>query len=231
MKKLLDSTQDKKEKLKLIFFTKKLEIKLFIINETLEIIKNKIEIDQNSLDYNSEDDINKIFDYFFKILTYAQKINFNGIFVDIKEEVWENYVDEYYKSKKIKFLYLLRKNISKINNKKIIDKIDFYVDNLGFYFIDKKMIKNRLLLDFLNNDKILFIKISKEKIDKIAKCINLNSINEKDFIIEFKNFKFKNLFKNYYEYFLQKYFQIFKQLIYFIIFLKYILQKIKLILK
>ena len=65
MKKLIDLTKDKKEKFKLIIFTKKLEIKLFIINETLDIIINKIEIDSNSLDYNLNDNINKIFDYFF----------------------------------------------------------------------------------------------------------------------------------------------------------------------
>ena len=51
MKKLLNSMKEKKEKIKLIIFTKKLEIKLFIIIECLEEIKNKIEIEPNSLEY------------------------------------------------------------------------------------------------------------------------------------------------------------------------------------
>ncbi len=209
MKKLIDLTKDKKEKFKLIIFTKKLEIKLFIINETLEIIINKIEIDSNSLDYDSNDNIQIIFDYFFKILDYAQKINFKGIFVDIKEKVWENYAEEYYKNKKLKCLYLLRKNINKIKiDKKIIDKIDVYVDNLGFYYIENNKIKNRLLFDFINNDFIFEKQISRDKIDKIAKSINLNSIeNDNDpFIQEYKNFPFRKIFKNDYKYFIQKLF-------------------------
>ena len=52
MKKLLDSINDKKEKIKLIEFTKKLEIKLFIISETLDKIKPTIEIEPNSIEYN-----------------------------------------------------------------------------------------------------------------------------------------------------------------------------------
>ena len=117
MKKLLNSMKEKKEKIKLIIFTKKLEIKLFVIIECLEEIKNKIEIESNSLEYNIEDNINKIFEYLFIILNYVQKINFQGIFVDIKEEVWNNYANEYYKNKKIKYLFLLRKIFLNLDTK------------------------------------------------------------------------------------------------------------------
>ena len=211
MKKLFNSINDKKEKIKLIFFTKKLEIKLSIIYETLDKIKPKIEIEPNSLEYNFEDNINQIFDYFFKILKYTQKINYQGIFIDIKEDVWKKYADEFVKNQKIKNLYLLRKKLAEVKyNKQLLELIDSYVDKLGFnYFIEKGMFKNKLLIEFINNDFILLEKqVPKDKIDKITKNINLKSIkNDKDpFIQEFKKCQFRKIFKNNYEYFLQKLF-------------------------
>ena len=212
MKKLIDSIKNKSEKIKLLDFTKKLELKLFIISESLGEIKNKIEIDQNSLDCNFEDNINQIFDYFNKIINYAQKTNFKGYIIEIKPDVWKKYADEFFKNQKIKNLYLLRKNLSNIPyHKNIFDVIDYTIDSLGFQLIEKGMFKNKLLIEFLNNDFILFEKqISKEKIDKIAKCINLKLIkNEKDpFIKEYKSCQLKNIFKNKYEYFLKNFFQI-----------------------
>ena len=210
MKKLIDFIKDKKDKLNLLFFTKKLEIKLLILNETLDLIKQKIEFDPNSLEYNYEDNINQIFEYFFNILNYAQKKNYQGNFIEIKEEVWKNYADEYFKKQKIKNLYLLRKSLTKIEySQRILNIIDNYIDLLGFDFIEKGVFKNKLIMEFLNNDFLLFEKqISKEKIDKITKCINFKLIkkNKDPFIQEYKNCKLKTIFKYYYEYFLQKMF-------------------------
>ena len=210
MKKLIDSTNDKKDKLKLLNFTKKLETKLLIINGCLDKIKQKIEIDPNSLEYSIEDNINLIMDYFFNILKYAQKINFQGIFIDIKEEIWKRYSDEFYKNQKIKNLYFIRSSLTKVGySHQMFHAIDKNIDKLGFEFIEKGNFKNKLLIEFLNNDFLLYEnQISKEKINKITKCINLKLIkNNKDpFIQEYKKCNFKNLFKNNYEYFLQKMF-------------------------
>ncbi len=71
------------------------------------------------------------------------------------------------------------------------------------------MFKNKLLIEFLNNNFILLEKqISRDKIDKITKNINLKSLkNDKDpFIEEYKKCQIKKIFKNNYEYFLQKMF-------------------------
>ena len=137
---------------------------LNIINNNIDLISNiclkestKINMSEMA-NPNQKDDLNKIIDEIEKILKYQDKAK--KIFILFDEDFWKHYI-HYNDNSNIKNLVLINKAITlcqKFDRNLDPDKLELKkkIHNTGLGAIEKGHLKNKELIDFIENDDIYF---------------------------------------------------------------------------
>ena len=174
-------------------FGRSVEKVLSIINNNCNLISNLC-LKENKrinmveiVNFNKTDDLNKIIKEIEKLIYY--QLNTKKIFILFREKFWENYI-KFNNQKNYKNLVLIKKAIILCQK---IDK-DLNLENFnlnqkihitGLQMIEKGILKNEELINFIENEDVYFKEKAFESIKNrpllILKGIDLETVNDKFF--------------------------------------------------
>ena len=174
-------------------FGRSVENVLSIINNNCNLISNLC-LKENKrinmveiVNFNKTDDLNKIIKEIEKLIYY--QLNSKKIFILFRENFWENYI-KFNEQKNYKNLVLIKKAIILCQK---IDK-DLNLENFnlnqkihitGLQMIEKGILKNEELINFIENEDVYFKEKAFESIKNrpllILKGIDLETVNDKFF--------------------------------------------------
>ena len=123
------------------------EIKNCILNEKHILIMSRIGIAQEN------DDLDKIYEYIFKIIKYENQNN-KEILFSFDKTFWESYIILFNDIKKLEIIKRAIKICSELEKDLSSENLGLNekIHNLGIISIEKGLLKNESLLDFIQND-------------------------------------------------------------------------------
>ena len=123
------------------------EIKNCLLNEKNILIMSRIGIAQEN------DDLDKIFEYIFKIIKYENQNN-KEILFSFDKTFWESYIILFNDIKKLEIIKRAIKKCSELEKDLSSENLGLNekIHNVGIVSIEKGLLKNESLLDFIKND-------------------------------------------------------------------------------